>query len=53
MRTVLAYALYWAGDWISRVMCYFDWAWLYPIYSRLMIWSSDLDTKGKIWTKNP
>lgn len=26
-----------------------DWAWLYPLYSRLMRWSSDLDTLNKVW----
>jgi hypothetical protein len=34
--------LYCMGHWISFPMCYFDWAWLYPIYHRLMIWSSDV-----------
>ena len=49
MKTALAYVLYWVGDWISRVMCYFDWAWLHPIYSRLMSWSINLDTKERVW----
>ena len=26
-------------------------AWLYPIYRKVMVWSSDLDPEGKVWEK--
>jgi len=34
--------LYCVGDWVSRPMSRFDWAWLYPVYSWLMIASSNV-----------
>lgn len=41
------------GDLISKLFyykffCKFS-RFLYPIYSKLMIWSSDLDKEGKVW----
>lgn len=51
MKYLLSLTLYWIGDTISHVMTKFDWVWLYPIYNRLMIWSSDLDTEGRIWER--
>lgn len=38
----LTWILFWMGDLISRPMNYLDWAWLYPAYNRLMIWSVDV-----------
>lgn len=52
IKYYFALILYHLGDMISHPMTKFDWAWLYTIYSKLMIWSSDLDTEGKIWTKH-
>jgi len=37
------------GDLTSRVMFCVDNGTLYTIYNKLMIWSIDLDTAGKIW----
>ena len=46
MKKIVARAvsevLYCVGDWVSRPMSRFDWAWLYPVYHRLMIWSCDI-----------
>jgi hypothetical protein len=49
MKQFLSAVFFHVGDWISYPMCKFDWAWLYPIYNKLMTWSSNLDTAGKIW----
>jgi len=58
MKKIVARAvsevLYCVGDWVSRPMSRFDWAWLYPVYHRLMIWSYDIqDWAGNDlpWTK--
>jgi len=42
--------LYYCGDLLSNFL-YFEWmgAVLYPIYKKLMLWSSKLDKEGKIW----
>ena len=41
MKKFLAYILSWTlyglGDAVSRPMQWFDWAWLYPTYNRLML----------------
>lgn len=47
--TALSWILYQMGDLISRVMFYTDSGTLYRTYDKLMIWSADLDTAGKIW----
>ena len=49
MKYYFALVLFWIGDKISIPMCKWDWAFLYPIYNKLMIWSSDLDKEGRIW----
>ena len=49
MKHYLALVLYYLGDWISRPMTMFDIGWLYPVYSKLMLWSYDLDTEKRIW----
>lgn len=39
---VVSWSLYWAGDLVSRAM-HFDFMWwLYPMYNRLMQWSSQV-----------
>ena len=54
MKPLLSKVLYYLGDLISKLFYYtpiskyFTWL-LYPIYSRLMIWSSQLDKAGVIW----
>ena len=49
MKLMVARILYHIGDWISRPMLDYDWHWLYPVYNRIMILSSDLDVNNKIW----
>ena len=39
---ILSWTLYWLGDLASKPMHYFDWGWIYPVYNRLMIWSTDV-----------
>ena len=50
MRLIASKILYYCGDLLSNFL-YFEWmgAVLYPIYKKLMLWSSDLDKEGKIW----
>ncbi len=41
---LIAYPLYWLGHWVSRPMYWWDaFAWLYPVYNRLMCWSSAIE----------
>lgn len=42
----LSWLFYWLGDFTSHIMHAFDWAFLYPIYNRLMIWSFDIQEWG-------
>jgi hypothetical protein len=37
--------LYCLGDWVSRPMCYWDWAWIYPVYS----WLMDSSYRVQVW----
>lgn len=50
MKTILGYigswVLYGLGDLVSKPMHYLDWAWLYPTYNRLMLWSCNLQEWG-------
>ncbi len=48
VRRLLARLLYEAGDFVSRVLL-LPHGRAYTLYSRLMIWSSDLDVEGHIW----
>ena len=49
MRLILSKILYHIGDLISKLFYYDCFGWLYPLYSKIMILSSDLDKDGKIW----
>lgn len=54
LARIASEVLYYLGHWISYPMHYFDWAWLYPIYNRLMMYSNDIqDWAGndKPWKK--
>ena len=46
MKKFTAYILSWllfsSGDIISRPMHWFDWYWIYPVYNKLMLTSSDI-----------
>lgn len=50
MKPLLSKVLYYLGDLISKLL-YFEWMGivLYPVYKKLMIWSSQLDKDGVIW----
>jgi hypothetical protein len=37
--------LFCLGDWVSRPMCYWDWAWLYPTYN----WLMDSSHRIQVW----
>jgi hypothetical protein len=50
----LTWSLFWAGDFISKPLHYFNWWWLYPVYNRLMISSADVQDWGNLdgpWDK--
>lgn len=54
MQLLLSKTLYYLGDFISKLLCYAPICKLfarilYPMYNKLMIWSSDLDKDGIIW----
>jgi len=49
MKYILSTFLFWVGDLVSRPMIRWDLGWLYPLYSKLMGWSLDLDKDGKVW----
>lgn len=51
MKTMMSYVLYYLGDFVSRFLNITNGA-VYPLYRRLMLWSCDLDTQGRIW-KSP
>lgn len=50
MKKILSHILYFIGDKVSFLL-YVDClsGIFYPIYTKCMIWSSDLDTECKIW----
>jgi hypothetical protein len=49
MKLIASKILYYCGDLVGRFL-YFDcFAFLYPLYSRIMILSSRLDKEGKVW----
>lgn len=51
---VLSEVLFYLGHWISFPMSWFDWAWLYPMYSQLMCWSCNVQNwagNNKPWEK--
>ena len=49
MKLILSKILYYIGDLISKFLYYDCFSWLYPLYSKIMILSSDLDKDGKTW----
>jgi hypothetical protein len=51
MKLVLSYILYYLGDFVSKLMYWDLLSFLYPVYNKLMIWSSELDEDGVIWQK--
>lgn len=50
MKLLLSRIFYVIGDLISiTIMRWGDGYYGYPVYNKLMLWSVDLDTHGKIW----
>ena len=49
MSLILSKILYHIGDLISKLMNYDFFAWLYPLYNKIMGLSCDLDKDGKVW----
>jgi hypothetical protein len=50
-KNILAYIFYFMGDLVSKLLIWDLFSFLYPVYNKLMSWSSDLDVHGKIWRK--
>ena len=51
MRTLLSWILYQIGNLFSVLMRCDLFSWLYPFYNKIMLLSSNLDTKDKVWYK--
>lgn len=49
MKLILAYILYHTGDYMSYLLRYDRMSWLYPVYSKIMRLSCDLDVENKLW----
>ena len=49
MKLILSKILYHIGDLISKLIYYDCFTWLYPLYSRIMTLSCNLDKDEKIW----
>ena len=52
MKLILAHICYFSGDMVSKLF-YWDILVdpLYPVYNKLMQWSTELDTNNVIWEK--
>jgi len=51
MKIILIHLFFWLGHFVSKLLRLGAFSFLYPIYNKLMIISSDLDDSGKIWKK--
>lgn len=49
MKLVLSYILYVIGDVISRTFMFYGNGYGFKVYNKIMLWSVELDTQGKIW----
>jgi len=49
MKLLFSHLFYHAGDLISRTIMRLGYG--YPVYNKLMLWSVDLDSEGKLWKK--
>jgi len=49
MKHLVSLFLYYVGDIISRTTMVWGNGFGYSAYRVIMLWSCDLDTKGKIW----
>ena len=48
-RIILSKFLYHVGDLVSKFLYFNCFSWLYPLYRKFMIWSSELDKDNVIW----
>lgn len=49
MRLLLSKILYYIGDIISRTTMECGDGYGFKVYNKIMLWSVDLDTNGKVW----
>ena len=49
MKLLLSRIFYVIGDLLSITIMRWGDGYGYPLYNKLMLWSVDLDTHGKIW----
>lgn len=49
MRILLSKILYYIGDIISRTTMVLGNGYGFKLYNKVMLWSVDLDTEGKVW----
>jgi len=49
MKYILSYILYTIGDFISKTTMNYCNGYGFKIYNKVMLWSVELDEKGKIW----
>jgi len=54
MRTIASLILFWIGDMIAKIFLRYDCtAWImYKPYHKIMILSSEIDNKHKVWKEN-
>jgi hypothetical protein len=51
----LSWALFYVGDFVSDIMHFFHWWWLYPVYNKTMSWSVGVQDWANVkgpWEKN-
>ena len=53
MKLIAAYILYYIGDFLSLLMRFNCFFFLYKAYNYCMLKSSDLDVDDKIWKNTP
>ena len=49
MKIVLSLLIYFVGDCLSKLLLFKWFSFLYPLYSKIMLISSNLDTTDKVW----
>jgi len=49
MKHLISLLLYYIGDIISRTTMILGDGYGYKLYNKVMLWSVDLDTEGKVW----
>ena len=49
MKLIASNFLYYCGHALSFLLRCDYFTFLYPVYKKLMVWSSDLDKENKVW----